>query len=173
MWRRWITIFLLTLTVFFTACGGEEPSATLFLDAPRPAQVPENHPEIRELLNEFLDMNRHNPVFVAGVVKQIVLVDNFANQPKASSGTVGLASYRSLNGKSVVGSGTIYLKQDFWEAASYETRKVLLWHECGHAYNNLDHTQDDTSIMSATVPSQLQLLNYWLDMVDAFLNQKR
>jgi len=166
-------ILLLVLAVFLTACGGEEPSVTLFLDAPRPAQVPENHPEIRELLNEFLDMNKHNPVYVAGVVKQILVVDNFANLPTSSPETVGLASYRTLNGKSLVGSGTIYLKRAFWESASYETRKVLLWHECGHAYNNLDHTQDDTSVMSPTLPSHLQLLNYWFDMVDAFLKQRQ
>jgi len=162
---------LLAVAALFSACGTHEPAKAFNLVQVDPV-FPENHPEIKAIVDDFIELNRDHPTFVLNAVKEIQMVDDMEALPGAGPRTAGLAVYRTKRGLSVAGMGVIYLKRGFWEVATFTEKRILLWHECGHAYNNLPHTKDSTSIMSPTIPSTSYTLEHWAEMVRGFFEQR-
>lgn len=70
--------------------------------------------------------------------------------------------------------GEVRLDQAFWDTATYETKRLLVYHELGHCVLDLSHTaQDSETIMQPILMSDGEINSIgWDNLVDQEFNTK-
>jgi hypothetical protein len=125
-------------------------------------------PWMQEFVEEFYadaQAKKHN------VENDVVTVSFISVLPpdifETNPSVVGFCSYnQNPNGSEY--SRSISILQSTWKLMTWQTKRVLIYHELGHCALNLDHTPDGSgSIMDPYLLSDTQSQPDWMGLVDA------